>query len=109
MQQVHEGAYDFTRFTRSGHRWLFRQFDEIDAGVVAGAGTSLLWSIRYFWRSITGSSRMATLMTSPFFWLRYFDRIRSGNLLSDGASGLYFMGRKSDSCLSPKDIIRYYE
>ncbi len=26
MQQVHEGAYDFTRFTDSGQRWLFRQF-----------------------------------------------------------------------------------
>ena len=24
MQQVHEGAYDFTRFTESGHRYLFR-------------------------------------------------------------------------------------
>src|SRR5207237_664581 len=23
MQQVHEGAYDFTRFALSGHRWLF--------------------------------------------------------------------------------------
>jgi SAM-dependent methyltransferase len=29
MQQVHERAYDFTRFTQSGHRWLFRQFSEI--------------------------------------------------------------------------------
>ena len=32
MQQVHEQAYDFTRFTKSGHRWLFRRFAEIDAG-----------------------------------------------------------------------------
>jgi ubiquinone/menaquinone biosynthesis C-methylase UbiE len=26
MQQVHEGPYDFTRFTESGHRYLFRHF-----------------------------------------------------------------------------------
>jgi SAM-dependent methyltransferase len=26
MQQVHEKAYDFTRFTLTGHRWLFRNF-----------------------------------------------------------------------------------
>ena len=25
MQQVHEGPYDFTRFTESGHRYLFPQ------------------------------------------------------------------------------------
>ena len=31
IQQVHEQAYDFTRFTLSGHRWLFRRFEEIDS------------------------------------------------------------------------------
>src|SRR5947207_1064219 len=45
MQQVHAGPYDFTRFTDSGHRWLFRRFAEIDRGVVAGPGTALSWSI----------------------------------------------------------------
>ena len=48
MQQVHEGAYDFTRFTLSGPRWLFRQFTEIKAGVQGGPGVSLQWAIRYF-------------------------------------------------------------
>jgi hypothetical protein len=28
MQQVHEGAYDFTRYTLSGHRRLFNGFTE---------------------------------------------------------------------------------
>jgi len=46
MQQVHERAYDFSRFTRSGHRWLFREFEEIEAGAVTGPGVALLWSIR---------------------------------------------------------------
>ena len=32
MQQVHERAYDFSRFTQSGHRWLFRRFSELSAG-----------------------------------------------------------------------------
>jgi len=30
MQQVHEGRYDFTRFTHLGHRFLFRKFEEIE-------------------------------------------------------------------------------
>lgn len=108
MQQVHEGAYDFTRFTRSGHRWLFRRFEEIGAGVVMGAGTSLLWSIRYFWRSLTGSNQAATLLTLPLFWLRYLDRQGASGRIADAASGLYFLGRKSASSLTPRDIIDYY-
>jgi SAM-dependent methyltransferase len=107
MQQVHEGAYDFTRFSPSGHRWLFRHFDEIAAGVVAGAGTSLLWAIRHFWRDLTGSTRFATLATVPFFWLNRFDRI-GATAGGDGANGTYFLGRKSATALTPKDIVRYY-
>ncbi len=38
MQQVHEGAYDYTRFTYLGHRRLFRDFVEIDSGVACGPG-----------------------------------------------------------------------
>ena len=52
MQQVHEGPHDFTRFTRSGHRWLFRKFDQIDTGVMGGPASALVWSIRYFWRGL---------------------------------------------------------
>jgi SAM-dependent methyltransferase len=38
MQQVHEGAYDFTRFTEIGHRWLFRNFETISRGALGGPG-----------------------------------------------------------------------
>ena len=38
MQQVHERAYDFSRFTQSGHRWLFKRFSEINAGPIGGCG-----------------------------------------------------------------------
>ena len=48
MQAVHEGAYDFTRFTDLGHRRLFRMFEEVERGVAVGPGTSLFWAIRYF-------------------------------------------------------------
>ncbi len=37
LQAVHEGPHDFTRFTDSGQRWLFRRFDLIgNSGVVLG-------------------------------------------------------------------------
>lgn len=59
MQQVHEGAYDFTRFTVSGHRWLFKNFELIDAGRSGGPGDALRWSIRYCARGLFRSDRPA--------------------------------------------------
>ena len=108
MQQVHEGAYDFTRFTLSGHRWLFRNFSQIDAGVISGAGTVLVWAIRYFWRALGVGSKMATLLTVPFFWLRFFDRFMRGVAAADGAGGFFFLGSKRDKVMHPTEIIAYY-
>ena len=48
MQQVHEGAYDFTRFTVLGHRYLFKDFDSIIIGGNGGSGEVLSWSIKHF-------------------------------------------------------------
>lgn len=48
MQQVHEGAYDVTRYSLVGHRRLFRRFRELDSGMVAGPGTALAWAVEHF-------------------------------------------------------------
>ena len=48
MQQVHMGPYDFTRFTHSGHRRLFRRFEEVESGAVCGPGMALAWAYQYF-------------------------------------------------------------
>ena len=109
MQQVHEGPYDFTRFTHSGHRWLFRMFDQIDAGVIGGPASSVVWSIRYFWRGLGIGDKAATLLTAPFFWIRFFDRFMRGHPNSDGALGIFFFGKKTERALLPKDIIAYYK
>jgi ubiquinone/menaquinone biosynthesis C-methylase UbiE len=106
MQQVHEGPYDFTRFTVSGHRWLFRRFECIRSGATKGAGTSLVWAVRYFARAVTGSDKIGRMATWPFFWLRFFDRANRHH--GDGASGVHFFGRSSTSTLQPQDIVRFY-
>jgi SAM-dependent methyltransferase len=109
MQQVHEGIYDFTRFTLHGHRWLFRRFEVIDAGVTRGAGTGLVWSIRYFIRALTRNSRASTILTLPFFWLRYADPLLDNGMSADGASGVFFLGRRSDTSIEPKDMVGFYD
>jgi len=108
MQQVHEEAYDFTRFTLNGHRWLFRRFEEIDAGVVAGPGTATLWSVGYLVRAL-GLKRFSALTMAGVFWLRYLDRLAVPGYGADAASSVYFFGVKSGTELQPKEMVSYYE
>lgn len=108
LQQVHEGAYDFTRFTDSGHRYLLRDFDCIDSGIVAGAGTQLMWSIDHFVRALMRSRLAGVAAKFAFFWLAYVDRLLDPKYSLDSASSVYFLGRKSAHPISAEAIIRYY-
>ncbi|QUS42360.1 class I SAM-dependent methyltransferase [Tardiphaga alba] len=109
MQQVHERAYDFSRFTRSGHRWLFRHFAEVEAGAVTGAGVALLWSIRYFSRTLGAGDKMSRIVTLPFFWLRFLDRFGKSRARADAAGGVYFMGRRAEQAILPSEMPLYYD
>jgi SAM-dependent methyltransferase len=109
MQQVHEGAYDFTRFTESGHRWLFRKFSLIGSGAVAGVGTSLIWSIRYFFSGLFRSHTVGMLAAACFFWLRLFEKLIPEKANIAGGSCFYFMGSKSEKYLEEKEIISFYD
>jgi SAM-dependent methyltransferase/uncharacterized protein YbaR (Trm112 family) len=113
IQQVHEGAYDFTRYTLSGHRRLFNGFTEIDAGMVAGPGTALVWSIENFGLAFTASPVLRkvakALVRLGFAWLKHFDRILVNRPEAmDGASCTYFLGQKIDGQLADVDIIARY-
>ena len=109
LQQVHEGPYDFTRFTDSGHRFLFRSFERIDSGSVAGAGTALRWSVDYFVRALTRSVPLGRIVSLCFFWLSYLDRFLDPKHSVDAASSVFFLGRKTDRPISGADIIDYYQ
>lgn len=108
MQHVHEGAYDFTRFTESGHRYLFRNFKKIRSGANGGPGTQLLWSIDFFFRSLFRSRMVGKFFKTAFFWLRQFDKIIPESYSIDAASGVFFLGCKHDTFISSKDIIKHY-
>lgn len=109
MQQVHEGRFDFQRFSESGHRWLFRKFDLIDSGVVWGPGWALQWSIRYFFWGLTRSRTMGLVLSAPFMFVRWFDRCMPREFRSDGASNLFFMGKKTESDMKINEIIKFYK
>lgn len=109
LQQVHMGPYDFTRFTDSGHRYLFRNFERIDSGCVAGAGTALRWSLDYFARALTRSIRLGRITSLCFFWLSWVDHILDPRHTLDAASTVFFLGRKSAVSISRSEIIDYYQ
>jgi SAM-dependent methyltransferase len=113
MQQVHGGEFDFTRFTLGGHRRLFRYFKEIDSGIVGGPGMVLAWSISYFVGSFSKSRALKYFRFAilPFFifWLKYFDYyFIKKPWVSDAASGVFFIGIKSNSPVTDKEIIKNY-
>ncbi len=113
MQQVHAGAYDFTRFTHLGQRRLFRKFDEVSSGPTCGPGMALAWAYQYFLLSFVRGHRARAAAIAfarlTAFWLKWFDR----RLLEkpgafDAASAYYFMGTKSDRVLSDRELIAGY-
>ena len=112
LQGVHEGAYDFTRYTLVGHRRLYRRFEMLSCGPTAGPGMSLAWSIVFFARALGGKSSLlrdlfgaaARLLT---FWLKYLDPMllkRPGGV--DAASATFFLGQKSDETLSDRALVQ---
>ncbi len=113
MQQVHGGRYDFMRFTHTGHRRLFHNFEEIDSGAACGPGMALAWAYKYFLVSFFDSKRMKQFadifarLTS--FFLKSFDKYlvnKPGAL--DAASAFYFMGEKSGTTLEDNELKSYY-
>jgi SAM-dependent methyltransferase len=108
LQPVHEGAYDFTRFTESGHRYLFRRFERIDSGPLNASGTQLQLSIDYFFRGVLRSRRAGKIAKLAVFWLPYLDRLITTSYAVDAASGVYFLGRQREEAMSPADVVAHY-
>jgi SAM-dependent methyltransferase len=113
MQQVHEGAYDFTRYTLSGHRRLLHGFQEVTSGLVAGPGTVLAWSIEHFFLAFATANISRTivkvLVRIAFSWLKYFDYFLEHRVQAvDGASCTFFLGSKVSRSVSDEEIIALY-
>ncbi|TKF11229.1 class I SAM-dependent methyltransferase [Enterovibrio norvegicus] len=109
LQHVHEGAYDFKRYTESGHRYLFRCFSLIKSGASAGAGTQLLWALDGFFCGLFRSKIIGKFIKLCLCWLQYFDRLIPEAYNVDAASGVYFLGRKTREAIKDLSIVEYYK
>ena len=110
MQQVHEGAYDFTRYTVLGHRYLFKKFHAIEFGGNKGPEIVLAWAFRYFVWSITRSRKLARILGLAFgILMRPFAYLVSAKSMHDASSGVFFLGLKRiDHDLSHKELVSLY-
>ena len=110
MQQVHEGAYDFTRYTVLGHRYLFKEFELIEMGGNKGPEVVLTWSINYFFWSIFRSKKLAKIVSILFgIIILPFKYLVSKKSMYDASSGVFFLGKKINNfCLNHRDLVKLY-
>jgi hypothetical protein len=113
MQQVVGREYDFMRFTRLGHRRLFRRFRQCASGMTSGPGTALAWSGKFFLTSFARRKATRAALSGlgrlAFFWLKYFDYLLiRRDAASDAAGSFFFLGEKSLETLSDRELIRSY-
>ena len=110
MQHVHEGGYDFTRFTILGHRYLFKRFEAIDFGGTKGAEVVLAWSLKYFIWGLIRNKALSTLMGVFFhFILSPFKILMSQSSMYDSCSGSFFLGKKSNKIVNHKELLNLYK
>lgn len=109
LQGVHEAAYDFTRFTDSGHRWLFRRFECIGSGAAMGPFAHLVTAIGGAVEALTGSAKLGLGSQLAFFWLTWLDRLVPAHRRLDNASAVWFLGRKTARSLRPREAIQHYD
>jgi len=100
LQPEHDAPADYWRVTLPGLRHLFKDFEEVDAGICTGPGSAVSWiSVDYSRVIFKGKyfSKILSLLTrilvSP---LKYMDLLRvKGALTQTVASAFYFLGRKT--------------
>lgn len=113
MQQVTGGAYDFVRFSEVGQRHLFKAFDLVSSGPVAGPGMGLAWAYAYLLMSFA-TGRVSRSLLFAFasvtgFWLKYLDpMIMNRPAARDAATGFYFVGSRLDEPVSYGEVLEGY-
>lgn len=111
MQQVHEGAYDFTRYTVLGHRYLFKKFKQIEIGGNNGPEVVFAWSVRYLIWSLFRSKELARVVALLIGLIMCpLKLITSKKSMYDASSGVFFLGSKVDKQnLTHKDLVNLYK
>jgi SAM-dependent methyltransferase len=95
MQSIHEGAFDFARFTLSGHQLLFRKFIILSSGVHHGPSESVLFIISHYLQLLFGRYARYAIYLGLIRVSRLADRLIFSKCKAvDIACGTFVMARK---------------
>lgn len=109
LQSVHEGCFDFTRYTPLGHRILFKGFSCVTYGPLNGSMVVLAWSLADAILRVTNSKLAAQIVRNICLLpLRLVSHLPHTAHNYDSCSGSYFLGRKTDQVLDVKLMISEY-
>lgn len=111
MQQVHEGAYDFQRYTPTGHVAIYCKNIIVSSGVLGGPGDSFTWSVRYLIWALSRSRSIARILSLPLRWVMMFvDFIIPEKYKYDNCTGSFVLARKPDGPYqtTARELIRFY-
>ena len=114
---VHLPVADYTRFSRLALLRLFRWFTPIECDVIEGAAVSLAYACSYFWMALmssfgwAGAAKIAKYAGNYLiFWLRYLDAfVRRSPISIDAAASYYYIGRKSRTPLTDREIVGMFK
>jgi SAM-dependent methyltransferase len=99
LQAFHADPHDYQRYTISGLKVLFNEFEEEESGVCAGPISVLTWYLRkfptIFFKNELINKAIEFITGWIFFFIKYLDflfaRTQNAHIL---ASGLYYIGNK---------------
>lgn len=101
LQPFHAVPSDYQRYSVSGIRQLFPEYEEMKFGIAVGPGSMLSWILREFLAVLTsfGNDRLYRLGIFVWgwltFWIKYLDIFCRNNRLADRvASSFYGFYRK---------------
>ncbi len=107
IQSVHEGPFDFTRFTHSGHQLLFTSFRLISTGVHHGPTQSLLFISSHYFQLVLGKISRVILYTAFSRISRFIDEcLFPESKLVDIACGTYVLAQKDSDHVESRCTVK---
>jgi SAM-dependent methyltransferase len=110
LQPVHEGAFDYTRFTVMGHRWLMRRFKHVRFGGHRGSNFVMALLVKHsVWSLFRSESagRIAGVVAKCI--AKLLDKFFDPKLLWICTTGTYFLGVKTEGFqLRATDLAKFY-
>lgn len=96
LQPFHAVPDDFQRYTESGFKELFKQYQELDFGVAVAGGSMMSWIIREYLAILTSFGNTKLYRAGLYvwgwltFWFKYSDLLLKKNKLSGHIASAFY-------------------